>query len=78
MYFPTISIRVHHSTERDYKWKNIYDQLPIFPGVDIPANSPQGQTMQFSKKLEKPESSISGSTGLTEQQVKGSKFRQFK
>jgi len=28
-------------------------QLPVFPGVDVPANSPKGQTVQWSEKKSK-------------------------
>ncbi|MEQ2275883.1 hypothetical protein XENORESO_010326 [Xenotaenia resolanae] len=44
-------------------------QLPIFPGVDVPADSAQGQSVN-QRNYQKPKSSISDSTGLSKQ-VKG-------
>lgn len=42
---------VHYFTvKRLFTSRKHLKQLSIFPGVDVPANSPQGQTMKCSKE----------------------------
>lgn len=46
-----ISKQTHHSTVKKIVQAEKHSRH--FPGVNIPANSPQGQNMQFSEKLQK-------------------------
>ncbi|MEQ2253586.1 hypothetical protein ILYODFUR_033667 [Ilyodon furcidens] len=44
-------------------------QLPAYPGVDVPADSAQGQSVKLTEMPKKPKSSISDSAGLSRLKV---------
>lgn len=49
----TSVIATAHQSGKSYFTFTRSRQLPVLPRVDIPANSPQGQTLQRSDKLQK-------------------------